>query len=35
MSKEGCRGEVVRRAVAGDRAALDGLLATYYPRLAA
>jgi RNA polymerase sigma-70 factor (ECF subfamily) len=35
MSNEGCHDDVVRRAVAGDRAALDGLLAAYYPRLAA
>jgi RNA polymerase sigma-70 factor (ECF subfamily) len=35
MSNEGCRDDVVRRAIAGDRAALDGLLAAYYPRLAA
>ena len=35
MPDEGCRDDAMRRAVAGDRAALDGLLAAYYPRLAA
>jgi RNA polymerase sigma-70 factor (ECF subfamily) len=35
MSGERSHDDVVRLAVAGDRAALDGLLATYYPRLAA
>ena len=35
MSEEGGSDDVIHRAVAGDRAALDGLLAAYYPRLAA
>ncbi len=35
MPNPGCQDDVVRRAVGGDRAALDGLLAAYYPRLAA
>jgi RNA polymerase sigma-70 factor (ECF subfamily) len=35
MSNEGGHDDVVQRALAGDRAALDGLLAAYYPRLAA
>jgi RNA polymerase sigma-70 factor, ECF subfamily len=35
MPEEGCQDDAIRRAVAGDRAALEGLLAAYYPRLAA
>ena len=35
MSDGGSQDDVVRLAIAGDRAALDGLLAAYYPRLAA
>jgi RNA polymerase sigma-70 factor (ECF subfamily) len=35
MSNEEHYDDLVQRAVAGNRAALDGLLAAYYPRLAA
>ena len=35
MSTEDCANDVIRRAISGDRAALDGLLASYYSPLAA